>query len=166
MAVNTWAVATLRYSTGVVDWTVEELKELDRKTRKMMTLHGALHPKNDVDRLYLPRQKGGRGLISCEMCVKAEENNLAWYVNNSNERLMEGVRKTKILNSEGAQEKNEFKQDRQNATLNRWAEKKMHGQFLREMPETVDKVKTWEWTRNGDLKVEIEHLFLQPKNRH
>ena len=82
-----------------------------------MTLHGALHPKSDVDRLYLPRQKGGRGLISCKMCVKAGENNLAWYVNNSNERLMEGVRKTKILNSEGAQEKNEFKQGRQNATL-------------------------------------------------
>ena len=160
MAVNTWAVATLRYSTGVVDWTVEELKELDRKTRKMMTLHGALHPKTGVDRLYLPRQNGGRRLISCEMCVKAEENNLAWYVNNSNERLMEGVRKTKILNSERAQEKNEFKQDRQNATLNRWAEKKMHGQFLREMPETVDKVKTWEWTRNGDLKVETEALIF------
>ena len=58
MALNTWAVATLRYSAGVVDWTVEELKELDRKTRKMMTLHVALHPKSDVDRLYLPRQKG------------------------------------------------------------------------------------------------------------
>ena len=34
MAVNTWAVATLRYSAGVVDWKVDELKELDRKTRK------------------------------------------------------------------------------------------------------------------------------------
>ena len=119
MAVNTWAVATLRYSAGVVDWTVDELK-LDRKTRKMMTLHGALHPKRDVDRLYLPRQKDGRALIGCDMCVKAEENNLAWYVKNSNERLMEGVRKTKILNSEEAQEKSEFKQDRQNANLDRW----------------------------------------------
>ena len=27
----------------------------------------------------------------------------------------------------------------------------MHGQFTREMPETVDKDKTWEWTRKGDL---------------
>ena len=35
---------------------------------------------------------------------------------------MEGVTKTKILNSEGAQEKNEFKHDRKNATLNRWSE--------------------------------------------
>ena len=91
------------HDDGVVDWKVDELKELDRKARKMMTLHGALHPKSDVDRLYLPRQKGGRGLISCEMFVKAEENNLAWYIKNSNERLMEGVRETKILNSEGAQ---------------------------------------------------------------
>ena len=32
----------------------------------------------------------------------------------------------------------------------------MHGQFLREMLETVDKVMTWEWIRNGDLKVETE----------
>ena len=57
------------------------------------------------------------------MCVKTEENNLAWYVRNLKERLMDVVRKTKILNSGGAKEKNEFKQDRQNAALNRWREK-------------------------------------------
>ena len=96
------------------------------------------------------------------MCLKAEENNLAWYIRNSNERLMEAVRETKILNSEGALEKNEFKQDRQNATLNRWLGKKMPDQFLREMPETVDKVKTWDWSKKGSLK----HSFLQLKKRH
>ena len=56
-------------------------------------------------RYNLQKQKGGRGLISCEMCVKTEENNLAsyWYVRNSKERLMKVVaRKTKIHNSEGA----------------------------------------------------------------
>ena len=56
------------------------------------------------------------------MCGKAEENNLA--IRNWNDRLMEGVRKAKILNSEGAQVKNEFKQDRQNAILDRWSDKK------------------------------------------
>ena len=116
----------------MVEWRSDELKELERKTRKMMTMHEVLHPKSDVDRVYLPKQRGGRGLISCEMCVKTEENNRAWYVRNLKERLMEVVRKTKILNSEGAKEKNEFKQDRQNAALNRWTEKKkMHGQFTR-----------------------------------
>ena len=82
MAANTWAVAILRYSTGMVEWKTDKLKlkVLDKKTRKLMTLYGALHLK-----------RGGRGLISCEMCVKAEENNLAWYVRNPNEILMARV---------------------------------------------------------------------------
>ena len=91
--------------------------------------------------------------------MKAEENNLAWYVKNSNERLMAVVRKIKILDSEGAKEKNEFKRDRQNASLNRWKEKN-YGQFLREMPETVDKDKTWERTWKSVLKVETEALIF------
>ena len=104
----------------MVELKNNELKVVGRKTRKMITLYGALHPKSDVDRVYLSRHKGGRGLITCEMCVKAEENNLAWYNRNSNERLMTGVRKIKILDTEAAKEKNEFKRDRQNASLNRW----------------------------------------------
>ena len=125
-----------------------------------MSLYGALYPKSDVDTLYLSRQKGGRGLISCEMCVKTEENNLAWYLKNSNERLLAGVRGIGILNSDAAKEKRVFKQERQNATLNRWKEKKMHGQFLRDMPETVDKDKIWEWTRKSDLKIGTEALIF------
>ena len=82
------------------------------------------------------------------------------YVANSNERLIAGVRKIKILNSVGAKEKKEFKRDRQNASLSRWKDKKnMYSQFLREMPETVDTDKTWEWTRRSDLKVETEAII-------
>ena len=116
MAGNPWVVAILRYSAGVVEWKTDELKVLDRETREMMTLYDALHPKSDVDRVYVARQKGGRGLISSEMCVKGEENKLAWYVRNSNERLMAGVRKIKILDSEQAKEKIEFKMDRRNVS--------------------------------------------------
>ena len=38
MATNTWAVAILRYSVGVVERKTDELKVLNNKTRKMMTL--------------------------------------------------------------------------------------------------------------------------------
>ena len=31
-----------------------------------MTMDGGLHPKSDVDRVYVSRKMGGRGLISCE----------------------------------------------------------------------------------------------------
>ena len=41
-----------------------------------MTIQGALHPKSDVDRVYLSRKVAGRGLISCKGCIRTEENNL------------------------------------------------------------------------------------------
>jgi hypothetical protein len=34
----------------------EEVQKLDRKTRKMLTIHGQHHPKADIDRLYVPRK--------------------------------------------------------------------------------------------------------------
>ena len=72
-AVNTWAVAIFQYGAVIIQWKENELKDLDRKTRKTMTMHGALHPKSGVDRLYVKRKEGGRGLISVERCVKEEE---------------------------------------------------------------------------------------------
>ena len=55
--VSTWAVSLLRYSTAFVSWRKSELWATDRKTRKLHTIYGALHPKSDVGRLYIPREK-------------------------------------------------------------------------------------------------------------
>ena len=54
-AINSCAVPVVRYTAGIIDWTQAELEDLDRKTRKLMSAHHALHPQSDVDRLYLPR---------------------------------------------------------------------------------------------------------------
>ena len=61
-------------------------------TRKVLTMNGAFHSKSDVDRLYVSREDGGRGLMSCERCVRSEENSLEWYVRNSLDVLLQGVR--------------------------------------------------------------------------
>ena len=34
-----------------------ELQAIDRKTRKLFTIYGALHPKSDVNRLYVYVEK-------------------------------------------------------------------------------------------------------------
>ena len=62
--VNTWAVSLLRYSAVFVSWRESELQAIDRKTTKLFTIYGALHPKSDVDKLYILRKEGGRCLIS------------------------------------------------------------------------------------------------------
>ena len=46
---------------------------MDRKTRKLLTIYRSMHPQGDVDRTYLKRKKGGRGLISVEECVILEK---------------------------------------------------------------------------------------------
>jgi len=58
-AINSFALPVIRYTAGIIDWTVQECEELDRFTRKQMTLFKALHPRADVDRLYVNRKKGG-----------------------------------------------------------------------------------------------------------
>ena len=94
MAVNTWAVSVLRYGAGVINWTKAELESVDRKTRKQMTIqYGMLHPRADVQRLYLPKGQGGRGLKSVEHCVRLEEAGLADYVQSSTRPLMVAVAK-------------------------------------------------------------------------
>ena len=50
--VNTWAVSLLQHSAAFASWRRSELQAIDRKTRKLFTIYGALHPKSDIDRLY------------------------------------------------------------------------------------------------------------------
>ena len=46
------------------------MQAIDRKTRKLFTIYGAVHSKSDVNRLYIPKKEGERGLISIEDCVE------------------------------------------------------------------------------------------------
>ena len=44
IAINTWAVALMRYGAGIAKWTKNELDEIDRKTRKILTMNKGLCP--------------------------------------------------------------------------------------------------------------------------
>ena len=57
-------------------WTKAELKEMDVRTGKVLTMNGGLHRDGSALRLYMKRKEGGRGLISVEECVRLEENSL------------------------------------------------------------------------------------------
>ena len=41
---NTWAVSLLRYGAGIIEWTKDDLQQMDRKTRKVMTMTNEFHP--------------------------------------------------------------------------------------------------------------------------
>ena len=52
------------------------------------------HKKSCVIRLYMKRDKGGRGLISVEHCVRAEEIGLSEHVLSSDEWMLKAVSET------------------------------------------------------------------------
>ncbi len=68
--INSLAIPVVTYSFNIINWKMSDIKRLDSKTRKMLTMEKMHHPKADVDRLYLPRSEGGRGLVQLELTFK------------------------------------------------------------------------------------------------
>ena len=81
-----------RYSAAFFSWRKCELQAIDRKTRNLFTKYGGLHPKSDVEGLYIHRKDGGRGLIAIEDCVELAVRGFEVYVYGSEERLLQAAR--------------------------------------------------------------------------
>ena len=90
--INTWAVPLVRYSEPFLKWTRDELRQMDQRTKKLMTLHKALHPRDGVDRLYVPRKEGGRGLASIEDSVDTSIQRLEEYIEKHERGLITATR--------------------------------------------------------------------------
>ena len=116
------------------------MQAIDRKTRKLCTIYGALHPKSDVDSLYIPGKEGGRGLISIEDCVELAIRGLEVYVHGSEERLIQAAR-DKI---DGLEAASVLKKSKKEKRLEDWKEKVLHGQYLRKTKE-VRSDQCWGW---------------------
>ena len=127
----------------------------------MFAIYAALHPKSDVDRLYIPRKERGRGLISIEDCVELAIKGLEVYVHGSEERLMQAAREDKIYCLEAA---SVLKRSKKEKRLEDMEEKVLHGQYLRQTKK-VRSDQCWAWLQNGDLKKETESLKMAAQNQ-
>ena len=90
-AVSSLAVPVVQYSFGITDWKISELKQIDTKTRKLLNMHKMLHPEANVERLYIPRKDGGRGLIEVETAFKISTIGLDHYLKNEDGRYPKQV---------------------------------------------------------------------------
>ena len=90
-AIGSLAVPVFRYSFAIVNWRQEEMQTLDRKTRKLLTIHGQHHSKADVDRLYIPRIQGGRGLMQLEEAYTVPITKLVEYIDRKEDPLIQFV---------------------------------------------------------------------------
>lgn len=74
--INAWAVGVVLYSAGIMDWTVEELVSMGRKTWKILAMNCFIHTRSNVGRLYLPSKGGGRLIDISECDVIKNKNKL------------------------------------------------------------------------------------------
>ena len=139
--------------------------ELDRKTRKLLTLHKGLHPKIDVDRLCVSRKEGGRELASYRSTIRSKENNVdgtlkIWMKVSFKEWSMSGFWSQERLSERKALEKwlNEKR-------VENGKEKQIHVQFIRDMYEGTYKVKSCLWLRICDLKIPSEALICSAQDK-
>ncbi|XP_045471751.1 uncharacterized protein LOC123678658 [Harmonia axyridis] len=84
MAINSWAIPTFTYTAGILSWSKSELEQLDRSIRTSLTQHGVLHPNSAVERLYLPRKEGGRGMTKIGRAALKEAEKINDYFRKSN----------------------------------------------------------------------------------
>ena len=121
-------------------------------------MYGALHPKSDVDRVYIKREEGGRGLMSVERRVREEENRLGFYVANSEEDLIGGITAAETINTKDTVKNAKFKKEKAQELKQNWRKNKIHGQFVSEIPQKADRDKTWQSLYQSDLKIGTEAL--------
>ena len=117
-------------------WTREELKQIDQRTRKQMTMHKALHPRDDVDRLYVSRKE-------IEDYIEKHEGGLLTairnYIDNTMANWMTITRKQK------------------------WEEKQLYERF-KWLINNISLEKTLTWIRKGNFKKETESLPIAAQN--
>ena len=151
------------------------------KTRKLLTMERINHPKADVERLYLPRDSGGRGLTQLELLFKTATVGLNSYLEQREDphvKVMNRHESSKKLYSISKDDskfkrelglpdqliiqqepitifakrvKKETKKKAEEKMRQKWEEKPMHGRY----PTRVNK---------PDVDIEMIHKWLKGEN--
>src|SRR5215510_14922588 len=121
--------------------------------------------KADVDRLYVPRKQGGRGLTQLETVHAVEITKLVEYIDRKEDPLMQVVRthqhntnsamlqRARHFKTEIQRETSKMKDSIEEKTKERWHGKRMHGQLPRSLDgKLVDIEQSYRWLKHGDIK--------------
>ena len=88
-AINESILPLITYSFGVVNWNEDDLKGYDTQIRKMLNMYRVFELKSDIDRLYLPREMGGRGLLSVWDSFQASTSRIAHALINTDNPILQ-----------------------------------------------------------------------------
>ena len=182
LATNAFAVPIVTYSFGILDWTKEDLKQLNINTRKTMNMNRSINRRSDIHRLYLPRNLGGRGLRNIEdeylsriptyykhLLTEKNNNRFVYKIlteNNIIESVATSICETYQIDMNdtdltpiaiAVKIKNELKK----FNKGRWFEKPIHGYLPKKQEQipNVDKRYSYAWLKSNSLTSEVENYI-------
>ena len=174
---------------------ISELRRIDTKTRKLLNMHKMLHPKADVERLYIPRKDGGRGLIEVETAFKIAtiglDHHLRTKTGNIQSRCLNMITskaKTSVTKnaikfkgevtisefenkedkaaSENAKAlKNMTKSKMKSVKKEKWKNKALHGQYPKLLEKPHVDIVTTNKWLSSNLKGETERLLVAAQDQ-
>ena len=110
----------------------------------------ALHPRDDVDRLYVSRKEGGRELASIEDSVDPSIQRFEDNIQKHDGGLITAIRNDTDNTMENGM------------TITRkrkWEGEQLYGLF-KQLINNISHDKTWAWLRKGNFKRETESLLI------
>ena len=179
IAHNAFAVPVLIPAIGVLDWTIGEIKDIDIKTGKILTLTRNFHPNSDVNRLYMQKSLGGRGLRQVQSSYESRIiairqhliNNLHRnsaleyiYEKETNDILRVGqelLQKYNIVSIPNEPPKSiskKFTKADQTSKREHFVQKPLHGYFCKLMDNdnNIDKQQSLAWTKDRFITSDLE----------
>ena len=173
-------------AAGILEWTLQEIEEVDKWTKKLLCMSGNFHRNNDVYRLYVKRKEEGKGLKSFEdsfttriigLARHLERNiNINYLLQNfydhEQKRIVRLGKEYERLYLQDEQEERSKRRVKSIAKMvtnemskyrkEKWHEKVQHGYLLRKTKdnEDIDQKESNTWLINGKFSSHFEgYLF-------
>ena len=181
-------IPVLTPTYGVLDWTIQEIRNIDIKTRKILSMTGNFHINSDVDCLYIPRSEGGRSLKAIQTAYECrivslnhplsrnkDRNKLLSIVSQSEENESASVAgelcgKYDITTSQNELPRlvgQKYLRSKYKENISLYQNKVMHGYIAKsiENDPKIDQKTSKSWTRNKDMSSEFEAYAFAIKDQ-
>lgn len=179
-AFNEWAISVMNYYVGIVDFTPDEVKEMDLNIRKILVENKVTRIADNKQRLYLPRRELGRGLQNISDRWELTLLKLDQYLMGKNELMpivqaehraatMLGIIK-EYLGAKYSIDNNitvDIIKDKQKETrMEEIKEKPMHRRLFDMEDNRIDMKMSTQWLKQGEVSPQEESVLCKLQDRN
>ena len=194
LAINQLATPALQYSFGIVEWPQRDINKIDTEVRKLLIRGKLFYKDQSHDRLYLPRARGGMGLVEVDSSHKASVVSLAQYIQSSTDPYLRLVREhhgelpdslsllklagiflgeeihgtviDKTATQLARSSRKKMVSAHQDGRVGNWRRSKRAGPFRTLIEkDIIDKEGSFEWLKRGALNYDGERIILAAQDQ-